>query len=526
MTNLSQASNSYDYLIVGSGPAGLQMGYYLEHQKCNYLILEANEIPGSFFDCFPRHRKLISINKLYTGYSNKEINLRWDWNSLLSDDEDFLFKNYSEQYFPSSSDFTKYLADFATLFHLNIQYGIRIKKVSKTDDTFYLNDLQDNIYKCRYLIIATGVSQPYIPNIPGIETAENYVDVSVDPRDFKNQRVLIIGKGNSAFETADNLVETAAKIHLASPNPIRMAWKTHFVGDLRAVNNNILDTYHLKSQNAILDGTIINIRSQDQEFTVTVKYSHACDEVEEIIYDRVIVCAGFKFNASIFDESCQPELAINDRFPKQTSEWESTNIKDMYFIGTLMQMRDFKKYMSGFIHGFRYNIHALSKILAHRYHGRRLPNQEIAYNPEKITNTIIQRLNISSALWQQPGFLCDVVSIDKNSHKVNYYQDLPVDYVQEKMMNTQKEYLLVTLEYGQEKAVDPFNIERISRTNKEQADLSKFLHPIIKHYRNSQLVYEHHIIEDLAAEWLEEEHILPLLQFCQQRLGLAVTQFA
>ena len=102
--------------------------------------------------------------------------------------------------------------------------------------------------------MATGVTQPNIPEIPGIETAEPYGTAATDPADYMNQRVLVIGKGNSAFETADNLVETAAVIHVAGPNSVRMAWRTHFVGHLRAVNNNFLDTYQLKSQNAVLDG--------------------------------------------------------------------------------------------------------------------------------------------------------------------------------------------------------------------------------------------------------------------------------
>jgi hypothetical protein len=45
-------------------------------------------------------------------------------------------------------------------------------------------------------------------------------------------------------------METAAVIHVAGPHSIRMAWRTHYVGHLRAVNNNFLDTYQLKSQNA------------------------------------------------------------------------------------------------------------------------------------------------------------------------------------------------------------------------------------------------------------------------------------
>ena len=43
-------------------------------------------VEGSFFTRYPRHDKLISINKRFTGKTNKEFNMRHDWNSLLSDD--------------------------------------------------------------------------------------------------------------------------------------------------------------------------------------------------------------------------------------------------------------------------------------------------------------------------------------------------------------------------------------------------------------------------------------------------------
>ena len=62
------------------------------------------------------------------------------------------------------------------------------------------------------------MSLPHIPPIPGVENAELYGTTSVNPDDFEDQRVLIIGKGNSAFETADNLIETASVIHVVGPN--------------------------------------------------------------------------------------------------------------------------------------------------------------------------------------------------------------------------------------------------------------------------------------------------------------------
>src|SRR6267142_847174 len=75
-------NQNFDYLIIGAGPGGLQLGYFLQKAGRNYVILEANRGPGSFFKTFPRHRTLISSNKVYTGFDDPELNLRFDWNSL------------------------------------------------------------------------------------------------------------------------------------------------------------------------------------------------------------------------------------------------------------------------------------------------------------------------------------------------------------------------------------------------------------------------------------------------------------
>src|SRR5207237_565992 len=101
-----------DYLVIGAGPAGLQLGYFLGRAGRDYLILEAGPTPGTFFRTFPRHRRLISINKPHTGWDDPELNLRMDWNSLLSDDPRLLFTRYSERYFPDPADLVRYLADF------------------------------------------------------------------------------------------------------------------------------------------------------------------------------------------------------------------------------------------------------------------------------------------------------------------------------------------------------------------------------------------------------------------------------
>jgi thioredoxin reductase len=511
-----------DYLIVGAGPAGLQLGYFLERAGRSYRILEAGPSPGTFFHTFPRHKKLISINKRYTGSDDPERNLRTDWNSLLSDDPELRFTRYSERYFPDAGELVRYLEDFATRFRLRVQYDTRVAYVQKKADAFHVTDERGQTYQAARVIVATGVSKAYQPHIPGIEQAEFYATVSVSPRDFVNQRVLVIGKGNSAFETAENLTETAAVVHVAGPNPLKMAWKTHYVGHLRAVNNNFLDTYQLKSLNAILDGSIEHIERIDDSYLVTVKFVRANEIEKTYRYDRVIVCTGFRFDASIFDASCRPDLVHKSRFPAQTSAWESTNVRDLYFAGTLMQVRDFKKSTSGFIHGFRYAVRALHRVLEMKYHGVAWPQQRLRADPASLMAAVIARVNQSSALWQLFASMSDLIVVAEDG-SARYCEEVPLDFAHESDLARVGSYFTVTLEYGPDHDQhDPFDssVMRIAESDSRHADQGRYLHPVVRHYRNRRFVAEHHVTENLENDWTDAvTHREPLAAFFERSLG-------
>jgi thioredoxin reductase len=517
MSQTPTPTSTPEYLIIGAGPAGLQLGYFLKKSGREYLILESGSGAGTFYTQFPRHRTLISINKVHTGHDDPEVNLRWDWNSLLSDDGP-LFRDYSSRYFPAADDLVRYLADFAAHHALNVQYDTRVTRVSRDAAGFQVTDADGRVYRAPRVVVATGYGRSYTAPIPGIELAEEYSTVSVEPRDFVNQDVLILGKGNSAFETADNLVATAAIIHVASPRPVQFAWKTHFVGHLRAVNNNFLDTYQLKSQNAVLDCTVERIRRRDDgKLVVSVSYSHANGEHEDLVYDRVIACTGFGFDASIFDENCRPELTINDRFPKQTSAWESTSVEGLFFAGALMHMRDFKKHTSGFIHGFRYNVRTLQRLFEARYHGVPLAGRQLAATPERLVEAVLERVNRTSGLWQQFGFLCDVLTVSEDG-SAEHVEELPLDYVHDSDLGEHPHYYTLTLEFGKVTG-DPFAIER--HPDARMADRSTFLHPVVRRYAGSELIGEVHLIEDLYAEWTKPEmHVRPLTEFFEAQMEL------
>ncbi|MEO1054539.1 MAG: NAD(P)-binding domain-containing protein [Bacteroidota bacterium] len=514
-------SKLLDYIILGAGPSGLQLGYYMEENNYNYVILERDSDPGAFFKKFPVHRTLISINKVYTGDNEPETDMRWDWNSLISDNSDLKFKKYTKEYFPNADIYVDYLKDFAEENKLNIAYNTSIKTVSKNAN-FYLEDSNGKVWEAKRLIVATGLGKSHIPDIPGIETVKLYEDLTLDKQEFENKKVLIIGKGNSGFETADYLTDTTALTHICSPTPLRMAWKSHYVGNLRAVNNNFLDTYHLKCQNAVLDADIIEIKKQDNGYSVSMKYKNEAAETEDIFYDEVIACTGFRFDDSIYDDSSNPELAMNGKYPKQTCEWESVNVPDMYFTGTITHMRDYRRSSSSFVHGFRYNAQALMKILKAKYHDKPIAFEEIVLDEEAIANRMLERVNYTSALWQQFGFFCDAFLVKENEKSGRYYEDLPMDYVQNIIADKEDRLYVVTLEYGpQLDDNEHASSKRIDRHDYKNAHLSKFLHPVVRYYVEGELKSEVHLIEDLFAEWKKMLHKTPLLELLQSELKQA-----
>ncbi len=342
------------------------------------------------------------------------------------------------------------------------------------------------------------------------------MDHAIDPENYANKRVLVVGKGNSAFETADNLIETTAAIHIISPEFVRMAWQTHFVGNLRAVNNNFLDTYQLKSQNTVIDAKIEKIEKENGQYRVHISYSHAQGQTAEILYDHVIFCTGFMFDTSYFDEFCRPELTIYDKFPAQTLEWEFANVPGLYIAGTLMQACDYKKTMSGFIHGFRHNIASLVNVLEHKYYGAEFPHDRVSLDAEAVLQLVIKQVNESPGIFLQPGFLCDVVVNDHEAGEARLYKDLRKDYVPKSWIAQEEDYFMVSLEYGHFLG-DPFSVERDPAPDKGHE--AAYLHPVIRRFNKGDLTAEYHINDDLESAWYKEIYVKPAREFFQAQMS-------
>jgi hypothetical protein len=249
----------------------------------------------------------------------------------------------------------------------------------------------------------------------------------------------------------------------------------------------------LRSQNAVLDAGIERIDMEGLRYRVSLRRTPGAP-LETRVYDRVIVCSGFQFDGTMFDNTCRPALTINDRLPEQTAEWESTTVGGLYFAGSLMQARDYRRTASSFIHGFRYNVRALHHILGWKYHGQNWPSRLIPPDSTSLSRAISGRIQMNSDLWHMPGFLCDVVVVPPDRRPLRYYEGLPVDYVRKAHWLDRCEYYTLTMEFGGAQAPD--------------SGLAGGFHAIVRQYVEARLFGEHHITGQLKAPAGSPEHVL------------------
>ena len=125
----------------------------------------------------------------------------------------------------------------------------------------------------------------------------------------------------------------------------------------------------------------------------------------------------------------------------------------------------------------------------------------------------MQRFNGSSSLFNQPAFLADV--LNWRCRPVTS-SPCPSTLCGELAAEAVETALELTLAYGLQVPVDPFDIERFP----DDGSKTHLIHPVVRIFRRGVVDAEHHVVEALDNEWSDSRHRDPLRRFLKNELTL------
>jgi len=244
----------HDVVIVGSGPAGLSAGLAAIHHKMRYKIVEQEDSLGGTVYHYPRQKiamtapvHLAIVGKVKFGEVQKEKLLDF-WHGVV--------------------DKTG----------LQITFRERMEGIERSGDGFVVQTNRGT-YTTRSVLLAMGRrGTPRKLDVPGEETSK-VVYRLVDPAQYTNQSVLVVGGGDSALEAA-------IAVSQQDGTNVILSYRSGAFGRVKQKNRMLLEQQEKAGRvKVLLNSKVASI----EQHTVHIEHGDASHEYSN---DAVIVCAG------------------------------------------------------------------------------------------------------------------------------------------------------------------------------------------------------------------------------------------
>ncbi|XP_068647419.1 probable indole-3-pyruvate monooxygenase YUCCA4 [Aristolochia californica] len=191
---------SHGPIVVGAGPSGLAVAALLGQNGVPSLLLEKTNCIASLWQQRTYQRLKLHLPKQFCELP------------LMSFPEDF-------PKYPSKQQFISYMESYAASFSIKPRFG-QVVSSAEFDQGLgvWRVRTEDVEYMSRWLIVATGENaEPVIPDISGIEKFHGPVIHTSEYKsgaDFEEQKVLVVGCGNSGMEVSLDLCSHNASPHM------------------------------------------------------------------------------------------------------------------------------------------------------------------------------------------------------------------------------------------------------------------------------------------------------------------------
>jgi len=186
-------STSSTVLVVGASFSGLATAACLRRRNITYSIIEKAQAVGAPW----RHhyeRLHLHTNKRLSGLPYH------GWGA-------------EAPRYPGRRAVIAYLEEYQRAFEIQPHFQTQAHSIQRLDNR-WITETNNGRFKSQYVVMATGAyGKPKTPAVKGQDTFPGVILHSYDYKtgaDFRGQRVLVVGFGNSACEIAIDLVEQRA----------------------------------------------------------------------------------------------------------------------------------------------------------------------------------------------------------------------------------------------------------------------------------------------------------------------------
>ena len=245
--------NALDVVIVGAGPAGFAASLSALKNRLRFVTIEQDSLGGTVAH-FPRGKVVMSAPAELPIYG--KVNFRDT----------------------TKESIIALWQDVAKKTGVRINYQERMENITKTDDGFIL-ETNKHRYLTKNVLLSIGRrGTPRTLDVPGEDLPKVTYNL-VDPEQYRNQRVLVVGGGNSALEAANSIADEPGTNVILSYRGKAYS---------QAADNNI----HKITEHAAAGRIKILLESEVRSIHPDSVEIHHRGKVQRIKNDAVIICAG------------------------------------------------------------------------------------------------------------------------------------------------------------------------------------------------------------------------------------------
>ncbi len=193
---------SRDVVIIGGGQSALATAYFLRRENIDFIILDANEVPGGAWTRTWDSLKL---------FSPKEYSSLPGW-----------MMPPTKETYPTREEIINYLTEYEKRYEFDIRRPVNVRNVSFHDGVFTI-ETDKGLINSKAIVSATGNwSNPFIPTYMGQDLFQGEQIHSAfykNPEELRGKRVLVVGGGNSAAQILAEVSKVAETIWVTKDPP-------------------------------------------------------------------------------------------------------------------------------------------------------------------------------------------------------------------------------------------------------------------------------------------------------------------